>query len=59
MDVTVMCGAQCNTDHMMLKVKVQVGKKTFGSGSKKGIVGKFDVSKLQGRCTDERGKETT
>lgn len=59
LDVTVMCGAQCNTDHMMLKAKLQIGKKTFRSGSKKDKAGKFDVSKLQGRCTDERGRETT
>ena len=40
-------------------MKLQIGKKTFRSGSKKGIARKFDVSKLQGRCTDERGRETT
>ena len=59
LDVTVMRGAQCNTDHMMLKVKQQFGRKTYRSGFKISIVGKFDVSKLQGRCTDERGRETT
>ena len=58
LDVTVMRGAQCNNDHM-LKVKLLIGKKTFRSGSKKGIARKFDVSKPQGRCTDERGRETT
>ena len=58
LDVTVMHVAQCNTDHMMLKAKLQIGRKTYRSGYKRSIVGKFDVSKLQGRCTDERGRKT-
>ena len=51
-------GAQCNTDHMMLKVKLQFGKKHFRGDRTRSSVGKFDVPKLQGRCVDERGKET-
>ena len=39
---------------MMLKVKLQIGRKTYGSGCKRSIVGKFDVSN-----TDERERETT
>ena len=34
MDVTVMRGAQCNTDHMMLKMKLQFGRKNFKSRRK-------------------------
>ena len=57
LDVTVVRGAQCNTDHMMLKVKLQFGNKHFRGDRTRSSVGRFDVSKLQGRCVDERGKE--
>ena len=47
LDVTVVRGAQCNTDHMMLKVKLQFRRKHFGGDRTRSSVGKFDVSKLQ------------
>ena len=48
LDVMVVRGAQCNTDHMTVKVKVQVGRKPRRSRQERQLVGKFDVSRLQG-----------
>ena len=59
LDVAVMRGAEYNTDHMMVKVRLQFGKKVFRSGCAKIGERKFDVSKLKGRCRDERRRETT
>ena len=59
LDVAVVRGAECNTDHMMVRVRLQLGKKVFRSGCAKSEGRKFDVSKLKGRCRDERGRETT
>ena len=69
LDVAVVRGAECNTDHMMVRVRLQLGKKVFRSGCAKSGERKFDVSKLtcqscqlsklKGRCRDERGRETT
>ena len=50
-------GAQCNTDHMTVKVKVQVGRKPRRSRQERQLVGKFDVSRLQGENMDERGRK--
>ena len=47
MDVTVMCEAQCNTDHMMLKMKLQFGRKNFKSRCSGRLMEKYDVLKLQ------------
>ena len=59
MDVSVMRGVECNTDHRMLRAKVVVEKKKSFSGDAAGTaVRRWDVSKLKGRCVDERGKET-
>lgn len=52
-------GAECNTDHMMLLMKLHFGKKRFRGGVTRGGERKFDVSKLQGRCMDNKGRETT
>ena len=59
LDVAVVRGAECNTNHMMVRVKLQFGKKIFRSGCAKSGERKFDVSKLKGRCRDERGGEMT
>ena len=59
LDVAVVRGAECNTDQMMVRVRLQFGKKVFRSGCAKSGERKFDVSKLKGRCRDERGRETT
>ena len=58
LDVTVVCGAQCNTDRMMVKVKVQIGRKTRRNRQERQLVGKFDVSRLQGENVDKRGRKT-
>lgn len=50
MDAIVKHGAQCNSDHMMFKVKLQTGRKTFKRSSTGNLLKKFDVSKLQGSC---------
>ena len=47
-----MRGAECNTDHMMVRVRLQFEKKVFRSGCAKSGERKFDVSKLKGRCMD-------
>ena len=59
LDVAVVRGAECNTDHMMVRVRLQFEKKVFRSGCAKSGERKFDVSKLKGRCSDDRGRETT
>jgi len=60
LDAMVVRGAQCNTDHMMLRVKVLIGKKPPGRQQEK-KAGRFDVARLS--CGNvgmrgERGKET-
>ena len=60
LDVSVMRGADCNTDHKLLRVKVVVGKKkSFSRDAAGTAVRRWDVSKLKGRCVDERGRETS
>ena len=59
MDVTVMRGAQCNTDHMMLKMKLQFGKKNYKSRGSGRLMKRYDVLKLQGRSMDDKGRTTT
>ena len=59
LDATVVRSAQCNTDHMMLKVKVRMRCKAFRSARTVRPSSKFDVFKLKGTCTDEAGRQTT
>ena len=61
MPVTVMRGAECNTDHQMLRMKLLVGHRRMicrrvkaGKNAKR-----FDVKMLQGRSEDDKGRETT
>ena len=47
LDVSVMCGAQCNTDHQMLRVKLHVGpvRRHYRPNSSSQM--RFDISKLK------------
>ena len=60
LDVSMMQGAYCNTDHRMLRVKVVVGKKKLfrRTNAKERDVRRLDVTKLKGKCFDETGRET-
>ena len=58
LDSTVMHGAECNTHYMMLRVKLQLGEKNYRGWCVRDRERKFDVSNLQGRCVDERWRET-
>lgn len=60
LDVSVLRGADCNTDHRMLRAKVMVGKrKLFRRRSGETTVKRWDVAKLHGSNVDEEGWETT
>ena len=59
LDATVVRRAQCNTDHMMLRVKVRMRCKAFRSARTGSLTSKFDVTILKGSCTDEAGRQTT
>ena len=61
LDVSVMRGADCNTDHRMLRTKVVVGrKKQFRRRAVPEVaVWRLDVTKLKARCVDESGRETS
>ena len=58
-DVVVKRGAECNSDHRMLKVEVEIGRKFFTSAGRRSKAKKFDVSGLQRRCEDDARGETT
>ena len=59
LDVSVMCGTDCNTDHQLLRVKLLVGRRNkFHKGRVGSRIRKFDMTKLQGRNVDDEGKET-
>ena len=51
--------AQCNIDHMMLKIKLQFGRKNFKSRCSGRLMEKYDVLKLQGKSVDDKGRTTT
>ena len=58
-DVSVMRGANCNTDHRMLRAKLVVGRKRALRRDRAGTgVRRWDVARLQGACVDRRGRET-
>ena len=61
LDVSVMRGADCNTDHKMLRAKVVVGrKKLFRRRDVPEVAVRiWNVAKLKGRCVDESGRETS
>ena len=57
LDVSVMRGAQCSTDHQMLRVKLRVepGRQQYRSSANRPH-NKFDISKLKEQAADRRGK---
>ena len=58
LDASVMRGAECNSDHRMLRVKLVVGRKKKYRKSCGGVgVRRWDVSKLKGSSEDDRGRE--
>ena len=60
LDVSVMRGAECNTDHQMLRVKLLIKPKKRHKRPRAGNQSrKFDVSKLRGPAIDEKGNLTT
>ena len=56
-DITVKRGADCNTDHRMLRMKLRTGRKPYNLSCKVDQVKRYDVTKLQGPCVDVKGKE--
>ncbi len=56
LDVAVKRGAVCNSDHMMLWMKLKVGKKLCRN-AKKETVKRFNVAELEGHCVDVKGRE--
>ena len=61
LDITVICGAVCNTDHQMLRMKLLVWhRRMICRKVKAGMNAKrFDVKILQGRSEADKGGETT
>ena len=58
LDVSVMRGAECNSDHRMLRMKLAIGRrKRFGRKCDGVGVHRWDVSKLQGNNEDKQGRE--
>ena len=57
LDVSVMRGAQCNTDHQMLRVKLRVepGRRRYRPSANRPHK-KFDISKLKEQAADRCGK---
>ena len=55
-----MRGAECGTDHLMLRLKLQVLVKSGSHKPRRGenAVGRFDVTKLCGPNVDDRGELT-
>ena len=60
LDVSVMRGAGCNSDHRLLRAKFVVGSKRYFRRTQSEInVKRWAVSSLQGRSVDSQGKLTT
>jgi len=60
LDVCVKRGANCNTDHSMVRGKLMVGQsvRSFRRASGRAGVKRWNVAKLQGDCEDDRGTVT-
>ena len=59
MDVAVMRGAECNTDHRMVRMKMILGRKRAFRREPANVgVKRWDAGKLQGGCRDAKGRET-
>ena len=60
LDVSVMRGADCNTDHRLLRAKLTVGRsRSFRRDCAGASVRRWDVARLQGSSVDAKGRETT
>jgi len=60
LDVSVMCGAVCNSDHQLLRAKVMIGKKKYFRKTCPGpIMKKWNVSRLNRSNVDDQGNLTT
>jgi len=57
--VAVICGSKCNTDHRMVRMNLDAGRKSYRREWTNGFVKRWDVAKLQGSCVDARGRMTT
>ena len=51
-------GAECNTDHQLLRLKLRISKLYSKSSRVSRLSTMFDVSKLTGPIVDENGKDT-
>ena len=60
LDAAVKRGAECHTDHQLLRVKLRMtGKRDHHSRPKGKCAGRFNVAKLQGKSVDDNGLNTT
>ena len=52
-----MRGAECNTDHQMLRMKLNIGSVSFPKKSARGRqTRKYDMSKLKGQYINDKGE---
>ena len=58
LDATVKRGAECNTDHQLLPIKLRMTKLYVKHSQTSRLTTRFDVSKLTGPLVDESGKDT-
>ena len=57
--MSVMRGAECNTDHQLLRIRVNIGcKRVYKKPCACGQSRKFDVLKLKGKAIDDKGELT-
>ena len=60
LDLSVICGAGCNSDHRLLRAKCVVGsKRCFRRTQSEINVKRWDVSSVQGGSVDGQGELTT
>ena len=57
--IGVMRGADCNTDHQLLRMKLVVGRKLFKHRSSGGSCKRYDVTKLSLSDIDNEGGEVS
>ena len=55
--MSVMHGTGCNSDHQLIRAKFVVGRKRYLRRNQSKVnVKRWDVSNLQGECTDDQGE---